>query len=49
MQTSALFDTKNLGFSKFMVRSQGKREGVNFSRFCVDVRYGRPLKDFVVT
>jgi len=52
MQTSALFSAKNLGCvrtdkgrgdwaSADIFRTRG--EGVNYSRFCRDVFYGRPL------
>jgi len=53
MRTSTLFVEKTSDFSKFMVCSHGhsdrvlsqcrKGEGVNFSRFCADVFYGRSL------
>jgi len=51
MRTSALFEEKK-DFSKFMVWPHGQGElsqcrhfadRVNFSRFCADVFYGRPL------
>jgi len=49
-----IFGAKNIGFSKLMVwpheRGEGElnqgeilRTSVNFSRFCSDVLYGRPL------
>jgi len=50
---SALFGAKTLDFSKFMVCPHGQRglsqyrhladKGVNFSQFCADVLYERPL------
>jgi len=46
MRTSVLFGVKNFGFFKIYcvsARTRGGRE-VNFSRFCVDVLYGRPLR-----
>jgi len=55
LRTSALFGTKTSDFSKFKVCPQGGEAGwasadisqirgkVKFSRFCVDVFYGRPL------
>jgi len=47
MRTFALFGAKTLDFSKFMVCPHSARtraEGeVNFSRFCADVFYGRPI------
>jgi len=54
MRTSAFFGTKNSDFSKFMVYPHGQegliqcghfaaRRGVNFSQFCADVFYERPL------
>jgi len=45
MRTSALFDAKNIKFFEiYGVPARTKEEGVNFSRFCADVFYGRPLK-----
>jgi len=54
MRTYALFGSKNFGFFEITgvsARTRGKGvepvrtkgEGVNFSRFCADVFYGRPL------
>jgi len=55
MWTSALFNAKNIGFFEIYGMSARAREvepvqtffgqggGVNFSRFCADVLYGRPL------
>jgi len=52
MWMSALFCTKNSRFFEIYgmpARTRGvdpmwtRREGVNFSRFCADVFYGRPL------
>jgi len=50
MRTSALFSAKYFGFLKIYdmsTRTGGRaiadKEGVNFSRFCADVFYGRPL------
>jgi len=41
-RTSALFGAKNFGsFEIYVVDKRGR--GVNFSRFCADVFYGRPL------
>jgi len=45
MRTSALFGAKNFGFFEiYGVSTRTREEGVNFSRFCADVFYGRPLK-----
>jgi len=44
MRTSVLFGEKTSDFSIFMVRPHGQGgRGVNFTRFCADVFYGRPL------
>jgi len=54
MRTSSLYDAKKFGFFKIFgvsartrrvepVQTFYRREGVNFSRFCADVLYGRPL------
>jgi len=58
MRTSALFGAKNLGFFKIYgvsargsgvepVRTKGEGK-VNFSRFCADVFYGRPLRKSIL-
>jgi len=54
MRSSALFDAKNFGFSKFMVCRMdkveeielvrcGKWRGCQIFRFCADIFYARPL------
>jgi len=44
MRTSAFFGAKTFGFFKILsVSARTRGEGVNFSRFCADVFYGRPL------
>jgi len=43
---SALFGAKIIGFFEiYGVSARTGGEGVNFSRFCADVFYGRPLTD----
>jgi len=42
MRTYALFGAKTSDFSKVMVCAHGQG-GVNFSRYCADALYGRPL------
>jgi len=53
MHTSAVFGAKTSNFSKFMACPHGEEgrgcghfsdKGVNFSRFCAYVFYGRPFK-----
>jgi len=45
MRTSALFVQKNFGFFEIYGVSARTR-GVNFSRFCAEAFYGRPLTDY---
>jgi len=43
MRMSALFGAKTSDFSKFLICPHGQGKGVNFSRFCANVFYGRSL------
>jgi len=49
MQTSAHFRAKKLRiFHIYGISARKRWEGVNFSRFCVDVFYGRYLRHIAV-
>jgi len=43
MRTFALFGAKKFGFFEIYGVSYGQEGGVNFSQFCADVFYERPL------